>query len=59
MNTAVLRYLRTLDDLEGPVTVSWMLKINQIGHFSEHKNRLKHNHLADVEWNIEPGSLQV
>lgn len=59
MHTEVLRYLRVLDDLEGQIAVSWMLKINQVGQFSVHKNRLKYNHLADVELNIEPGILQV
>lgn len=59
MHTEVLRNLRMLDDWEGQVTVSWMLKINQIGQFSIHNSRLKYNHLANVELNMEPGILQV
>lgn len=58
MHTEVLRYLRMLDDLEEQVTVTWMLKINQVGQFSIHNNRLNYNHFTDVELNMEPGISQ-
>lgn len=59
MHIEVLRYLRMLDDLEGQVTVPWMLKINQVGQFSVHNNSLKYCHLADTELNMGPGISQV
>lgn len=59
MHSEVLRYLRMGDDLEEQDTVSWMLKINQVGQFSIHNNRLNNNHLADVELNMELGKSQV
>lgn len=58
MHTEVLRYLRMLDDLEGQVTVPWMLKINQVGQFSVHDS-LKYYYLPDVELNMAPGISQV
>lgn len=36
-----------MNDLEGQVTVPWMLKINQVGQFSVHNNSLKYWHSAD------------